>query len=130
MSTRFVACEACARHVRAGDSVCPFCGAKGPRVAPQRSLPQRLSRAALHAAGAATAIVTLDCSSSSGSVEAFYGAPCIDGSCGPYTVDSGQDATYYDGPLVNPPDAGEAATAVDASFDAADALPGDGATQD
>jgi hypothetical protein len=96
MSTRFLACEACARHVREGDDVCPFCGARAPQVPPLRGITRRLSRAALHAAGAAGAIVTLNDCGTGTSVEAFYGAPCIDGSCN-YTYDAGQDGAAWDG---------------------------------
>ncbi|MBX3229933.1 MAG: hypothetical protein KIT84_26135 [Labilithrix sp.] len=50
-----VPCSACARHVRAGEPACPFCGAA--RVAQQLvaapSLPSGLSRAALLLASAA-----------------------------------------------------------------------------
>ncbi|MGD0528048.1 MAG: hypothetical protein ABSE49_23140 [Polyangiaceae bacterium] len=98
MRTRFIACEVCARHVRDGDAACPFCGAAAPVAKPLRTVRQRLTRAALHAAGAAGAIAAFnDCGGSSGgSVEAFYGAPCIDtdsGSCVVYAGDAGKDAT-------------------------------------
>ena len=92
MSARFVACQVCARHVREGDRACPFCGAGAPVVGPRRTIPGRLSRAAMHAAGAAGAFIPLnDCSSGGG--EAFYGAPCVDGSCN-YAYDAGQDGGY------------------------------------
>jgi len=92
MSTRFVACPACSRHVRAGDAVCPFCGAAAPTPAPRRLLGGRLSRAALGAAGAVGATVALaDCSSGNVSQTAFYGAAsCGDaGTC--QIADSGTD---------------------------------------
>jgi hypothetical protein len=39
-----VPCTACQRHVRAGESSCPFCGESGPRVAPPLRMPKgRLS---------------------------------------------------------------------------------------
>ncbi len=66
MSERFVACLACARHVKVGQYVCPFCGATVPRAKPLRSITDRLSRAAIHAAGAAgVAVAMAGCSSGS-----------------------------------------------------------------
>jgi hypothetical protein len=139
MSARFVACEVCARHVREGDSACPFCGASAPVVAPPRAIRGRLSRAAMHAAGAAGAVITLsDCTPGTG--EAFYGAPCVDGSCN-YTYDAGQDAgqdsageVFYGGSCVGE-DCGvapvpEAGTDGEAGADGAsgDAPGGDGPT--
>jgi hypothetical protein len=139
MSARFVACEVCARHVREGDGACPFCGARAPVVAPRRVIRGRLSRAAMHAAGAAGAVITLsDCST--GSDTAFYGAPCVDGSCN-YTYDAGQDAApdvglevFYGGSCVGldcgvapAPDAGpDAEGGADATT--TDAPAGDGPT--
>jgi hypothetical protein len=134
MRARFLACPACARHVRAADSTCPFCGAATSVAKPLRRITERLSRAALHAAGAAGAVVAIsDCSSDARSV-AFYGAACIDGSCNVVT-DSGADATdanptvFYgapclDGSCLPPQDAGDAGSpeaSVDAAEEAGDA---------
>ena len=136
MKTRFFACTACGRHVRAGDSRCPFCGSNAPQARPLRTITERLTRAAMHAAGAAGAVVAIsDCGSETRSV-AFYGAPCIDGSCGVTVTDSGADAAndvnsgvFYGAPCIDgsclpPEDAGS----TDASADAAEA--GDGGTAD
>jgi hypothetical protein len=80
MSERFVACLACARHVKVGQYVCPFCGATVPRAKPLRSITDRLSRAAIHAAGAAgVAVAMAGCSSGS----SYGGAPCGGAYCGP-----------------------------------------------
>ncbi|HEX8792373.1 MAG TPA: hypothetical protein VF765_15570 [Polyangiaceae bacterium] len=129
MRTRFFACTACGRHVRAGDSRCPFCDANAPQARPLRTITERLTRAAMHAAGAAGAVVAIsDCGSETRST-AFYGAPCIDGSCGVTVTDSGADAAsdvnsgvFYGAPCVDgsclPP---EEAGSTDASGDAAEA---------
>ncbi|HEY5242624.1 MAG TPA: hypothetical protein VIJ22_14190 [Polyangiaceae bacterium] len=95
MRTRFIACEVCARHVREGDGACPFCGAKAPVAPARRSIKARLSRAALHAAGAAGAIASLNDCGGGERTEAFYGAPCIEvdgGACSVITLDAGSDA--------------------------------------
>jgi hypothetical protein len=142
MSARFVACQVCARHVREGDRACPFCGAGAPVVGPRRTIPGRLSRAAMHAAGAAGAFLTLnDCSSGGGAVEGFYGAPCVDGSCN-YAYDSGQTGyegggePFYGGSCVGEecgvapvPDAGADADAGGEDGPSGDA-PGDGTVGD
>jgi hypothetical protein len=98
MKTRFLACTACSRHVRAGDSRCPFCGASAPPARPLRTVTERLSRAAIHAAGAAGAVVAIsDCGLTDARGSAFYGAACIDtdGSCGVTITDSGADSGIY-----------------------------------
>jgi hypothetical protein len=73
VSAQFWPCPGCSRHIKKGDAICPFCGAKArPESGPTRVLAGRLSRAAIfagamsNAAAAATA-----CSSSS-----YGGAPC------------------------------------------------------
>lgn len=82
MAPRFIACAACVRHVRAGDAVCPFCGATAPTPAPRRVLRGRFSRATLGAAGALGATFALaDCSSAGVSTNAFYGGFCTGTSC-------------------------------------------------
>ncbi len=50
-----IPCDACARHVRATDAACPFCGARVPPSAPHALPTERLSRAALFVFGAAVA---------------------------------------------------------------------------
>jgi hypothetical protein len=101
-------------------------------VAPLRAIRGRLSRAALHAAGAAGAVMTLTDCTTGGSTEAFYGAPCVDGSCN-YTYDAGQDAghdsageVFYGGSCVGE-DCG-VSPVVDASGDAEGGV--DGASGD
>jgi hypothetical protein len=63
MPVQFSPCPRCARHVKRGAGVCPFCEASIPSAepGPTRVLAGRLSRAALFAVGAAAA--TTDCSS-------------------------------------------------------------------
>jgi hypothetical protein len=65
MSEALVPCKACARHVAARETACPFCGAPRAQRAERpaiRSL--RASRAALFAAGAGTFLATSECSQS------------------------------------------------------------------
>jgi hypothetical protein len=85
MSSRFVPCPACARHVKQGDSTCPFCGASAPVASPPLAAPTatgRLSRSALFAARAAgVALAAAGCSSSSPAPEPspqpLYGAVMV-----------------------------------------------------
>ena len=57
-------CLECARHVRATESACPFCGA-AIEAAPSLRMPsERLGRAALFAFGAAMATNVAACSAS------------------------------------------------------------------
>ncbi len=101
MSSRLTPCPACARHVKEGDRVCPFCGDAVPFVslAPARTAAGHLSRAALFAVGAmGAAVAATDCSSSS---ESAYGGP-------PVFVDAalGDDSGGgVDAPSSNPDDA-------------------------
>lgn len=91
MSDHLVPCASCARHVRASDDTCPFCG-HAHVVASARPLPKRrLTRAATFAFGAAlTAATSVGCSEShapsdaqvrpdagvdSGAIAPPYGAP-------------------------------------------------------
>lgn len=145
MRTRFVGCTACGRHVRAGDPRCPFCGVSTPEARPLRTITERLTRAAMHAAGAAGAVVAIgDCGGETHQSTAFYGAACIDNDCGVTVVDSGMDANdastgvFYGAPCIDgsclppPEDAGtgEADASADAGGDVADAPGSDGATGD
>src|SRR5678815_4197223 len=70
MSAHLVPCPACARHVRASSTACPFCDAAlddAFRTTPPRVIPQRrLARAATYALGAALAFSACGPSSSSG----------------------------------------------------------------
>jgi hypothetical protein len=113
MSNRFIPCPSCARHVREGECVCPFCGAKAPCAKPLRPITERLARAAMHAAGAVGAAVALgDCSSQA--THPPYGVACLPDGCVYSTEDGGADA-------------GDASDA--RSSDAAtDALPSDGSS--
>jgi hypothetical protein len=85
MSSRFAPCPACARHVKEGDSTCPFCGANAPVASPPLAAPTaagRLSRSALFAARAAgVALAAAGCSSSSPAPEPspqpLYGAVMV-----------------------------------------------------
>lgn len=59
-----------------------------PCAKPLRTIKGRLSRAAMHAAGAAGAVVAIaDCSSSP--PQPFYGGACVGGSC--IVTDAGAD---------------------------------------
>jgi hypothetical protein len=110
MSVRFSPCSACARHVKEGDRVCPFCGAEVSRSIEVSFVPRgRLSRAALFAAGAASALAAADCSSSSA-----YGGPPV--SEGNDAASEGGFAQPLYGAVVPPLEAG--APQDDASGDA------------
>lgn len=145
MKRRLIACARCGRHVKAGEAACPFCGGEAPVAQPQRRVVGRLSRAAMHAAGAAGAVVALaDCSSgSSPRAVAFYGAACLDdGGCGAIvdsgggdggaTVDAqdGSTAVFYGAPCLDAscvvPEAGGDAPSPDAG---ADGGPSDGGAE-
>jgi len=79
MSSRFAPCPECARHVKEGDSACPFCGAgvSFVSVPAPRTAAGRLSRSALFAASAVLA--TTGCSSSSSpSPQPLYGGIEVD----------------------------------------------------
>jgi hypothetical protein len=126
MKKRFIPCPSCARHVREGDCVCPFCGAKAACAKPLRRITERLSRAAMQAAGAAGAVVALgDCSSYAGNVS--YGfACCPPDACGAplYPVgaadasDAGSADAPTDAPRADASDSGAAdAPSTDASSD-------------
>lgn len=88
MNVSLVPCPACARHVRQGDSICPFCGAKAA-FSPGAPIVQRgrMSRAAMFAAGAAGAALAMtDCSSNSQPLDGGSGA----------ALDASNDATGAD----------------------------------
>jgi hypothetical protein len=129
MSARFVVCPACARHVKAGACICPFCGAKAHCAKPVRTIAGRLSRAAMHAAGAVgavSAVVALnDCTSAQSG--AGYGGFCVPDACGGYVEqDTGADTTVIAEASVTeaaPPDASSDTS--EAAVDAADAGTGD-----
>lgn len=128
-------CSGCARHVRAADSVCPFCGSALPLSVRAPRLPtRRLGRAATFAFGAALAAT--GCSEAHGTDDggpvsdagggswagdaAVYGGPPIEEDAGAQT-DAGVDAgggiaPLYGGPGPIEEDAGAAQT--DAGTDA------------
>lgn len=57
----FVPCAGCARHVRAHDRACPFCGAHSEATLPTTARPlPRVSRAVLFAAGASLALAGVE----------------------------------------------------------------------
>jgi hypothetical protein len=71
-------CQACARHIRAGERICPFCGAGTSaafRARPARVVPatKHLSRAVLFALGAAGL---------GGCSHSVYGGPPVPGDTG------------------------------------------------
>src|SRR5215510_15123104 len=96
-----IACEGCARHVRASESACPFCRtARTPSEIAPRPVPRRLGRAATFAFGAALATSVTACSQShgdndaavedsgtvsfdSGGIGPLYGAVPFDGGVAP-----------------------------------------------
>ena len=122
MSAQFWPCPGCSRHVKRGDTSCPFCGATASvDVGPTRVLAGRLSRAALFAAGAVgAAVATTDCSSSP-TLGVMYGCPIPN--CGIET----QDASASDGPSEAEADAGDASPPSEPtdSSSAADGLMGE-----
>jgi hypothetical protein len=121
MSARFVACPACARHVKAGECICPFCGAKAPCAEPLRRIGGRLTRAAIHAAGAVGAAVALgDCTTTT--VQPGYGIACTPDLCPPFQQDSGADSHAAADASVNAPEA--------SAEDSGDAWVTDGSTSD
>ncbi|MBK6462947.1 MAG: hypothetical protein IPF92_18345 [Myxococcales bacterium] len=104
-------CSGCARHVRATDPQCPFCGEAGRAAV--ASPVSRATRAAMVFGGAALVSTAVACG---GSVQPLYGAPPADAA-----TDTGVDASPA--PLygaVPPPDAG-ADAAKDAGQDASPA---------
>ncbi len=81
MSLSLTACPSCSRHVKGGDSKCPFCGNKVLRAnaSVARVVAGRLSRAALFAAGAAgLAITTTDCGSDPQPLPPYGSPPCCE----------------------------------------------------
>jgi hypothetical protein len=74
--TSLFECTGCARHVRAGERACPFCGANIDffMSTPEYRLKTRLNRGQLLALGAALAAIGIACSSDVQTVAA-YGAP-------------------------------------------------------
>ena len=137
MTTRFIACTDCGRHVRQGDPSCPFCGIAAPLAPPSRGyvLMPGMPRAAMLAAGTALPLLVsalVDCSSSSPSAVAFYGvAACEpDASC-QITMDAAADGPAADGDVTPDsalPDTGSPEAASDAgdAGEAGDAVTGTG----
>ena len=89
-------CATCARHVKSAETTCPFCGAEVPSAEAPAGLvtTQRLSRAALFAAGAAGLLVAAgDCSAPPAPEPPYGGVPVIDAApfatSGSFTGDSG-----------------------------------------
>ena len=80
---QLVPCRSCARHVRATDSACPFCGSAvqaRPRAFATPQVPHaHLSRAALFALGAAAAAATAGCSGQVSPLDGGGDAAVVDG---------------------------------------------------
>ncbi len=84
MTAPLVPCEACARHLRADEARCPFCGAAhAPQDLAYAPIP-RMSRAALAALGAMLTVVPVaalvgmeeaDAQSHTPSIRPLYGVP-------------------------------------------------------
>ncbi len=98
MGAQFWPCPACSRHVKRGDALCPFCGARASvDIGATRVLSGRLSRAALFAAGTmGAAVATTGCSSPA------YGGPIV------YGHTKTEDASASDGASVEAADAADA----------------------
>ncbi len=115
MSTSLVPCTGCARHVRASDAACPFCGLVRTLEASRDAVPgaRPLSRAALLFAAAATVASTEACGKTDPPLDAAVSEPPMPVAVyGPAPID---DVT----PVPDLPDAGGAAS--DAGKAAADA---------
>lgn len=93
-------CPSCARHVRRGESRCPFCnGSVSLPPPPTRVIGERLGRAALFTVGAAIV-------SSTACAHPVYGGPPSD--VGPAARDAGIAADGGGGTLYGgPPDAAD-----------------------
>jgi hypothetical protein len=103
--THLVACEACARHVRASEDACPFCGvaiATAVRESsPRRGPAGRLSRAGLVALGVGVIAVPIGLAGCAESAQmAVYGGP-------PPELLDAPDGGHADAPpaVVKPPPA-------------------------
>lgn len=111
MASTLVPCASCARHVRASDRACPFCGGslEAPAsVAANVPAGVRLGRAAIFAVGVAVASSVAACEmkndtdaavaeagpTDDGSVMALYGAPVADAAPAPDVADGGPVARY------------------------------------
>ncbi|MCL2450995.1 MAG: hypothetical protein FWD17_18785 [Polyangiaceae bacterium] len=132
---RLIPCRSCARHVKACDTQCPFCGeAIDAKAIPPTNPYNRMIAAAAVATGVATLI---GCSSgSSGSSEStavFYGAAnIIDASPGddapPPEAGSPSAVVFYGFPSVYDATAPEDASSSDARDDGN--APSDGSVED
>jgi len=115
--SHLVACVGCARHVRASETVCPFCRTDLPRtlreVASRRPPAVRLGRAALMALGTGAATIATACGGnvSDGdpqvgvTAQPSYGAAIINDAGN----DGSPDANFMGGPAyggVSPEDGG------------------------
>ena len=116
----FSICDSCHRHVKCGESACPFCGANvscakpagDPKLAGARTRSKLLFGAV---AGLVATSATASCSST-----ALYGAPCPDEGC-TIQQDSGNQGdaivAFYGAPNF---DSGSKDATEDTSEDAAD----------
>jgi hypothetical protein len=92
-------CESCARHIRAGEAACPFCGAAVTQVAaPARgSVARPMSRAALLFMGATTSIACGSSSTNPPTTEpdAAIQDSGVDAAIQDSGVDTGEPAAMY-----------------------------------
>jgi hypothetical protein len=117
-------CASCARHVKAKDTHCPFCGASAVTATATAGEPfRRMAAAAAVAAGVAAIVASEACSSSSGTV--FYGSPAP--ALTDASVDGAAAVVYYGAPQFFDAETDAAAGDATASGDAT--APGDGSTQ-
>lgn len=117
MSNPLVPCAACARHVRASSSECPFCGAaRSPVETPAFEGPMpRLSRAMAFAFGATILATGAALDGCVENAQPAYGVPFPDDSA--VIVDGATDAAVdaaADAPVDAPADATVDAAPVDA----------------
>jgi hypothetical protein len=106
MKERFVACPDCSRHVKEGDEACPFCGAAAVELPPPApTLAERVSRAAMLAAGAGGVLVMTGCGSSNPTVQVFYGVACTGDACAGFATDAGAGDSEASTPEAGAPDA-------------------------
>jgi hypothetical protein len=129
MSEGLTPCRACARHIAARETACPFCGARraqrgeGAEGPVARSL--RVSRAALFAAGAGTLFANADCSQTKGPLD--LDAEPLD-AFAPDGPSNALDATADAVPEAGPVDATFDVPAVQPAYGGGVIFPGDGST--
>jgi hypothetical protein len=116
MVSGFATCDACSRHVRAHDSICPFCRAPISPNAPVSRLDDRPGPRRSRAAILASAALAVGCSSSEPITQPAYGLAdkiAFDGGSDAGMAEPVYGAPVADGGLV----AADGGTSGDASID-------------